>query len=165
MRIAVLLSVGTLFLLVACDPQTPPETEAGETTQAGAGFDFELLEWQCGHASASTQEVVISADGEFCLAELDVMNRGASAATLEIPCQFMFDGENRYEPHPEVMALDELAVAGFGQEIAPGELVQNSALYYDVPKGSHPDALELHETCEGDGLRLPLTPELKGAET
>lgn len=161
MRIAALLCAAVVPFLVACDPATQPRSTPTQSPHTDAAFEFALLEWQCRHVSASAGDEVVRADGEFCFAALDVTNRGETAWTLEIPCQFMIEGEVRYTPHPAVMALDEAALAGFGQGIAPGETVKSSALYYDVPKGSHPDALELHEECEGPGFRLPLVPELR----
>lgn len=108
----------------------------------------------------------IEAEGEFCLVALNVSNEGDTPASLDPSCQLLLDGESgRYSPDKKVMGLDELAVDGFGQEIGPGEVVENSALYYDVPKGTDPVALELHETCEGPGVRLPLGDALEGAET
>jgi hypothetical protein len=156
-----LVGLLALALLVACDPDAPARTDTPQTSPAAAAFDFELLQWRCRHADARTADEVVRAEGEFCFAALDVTNRGQTAATLDPSCQFMVDGETRYTPHLEVMALDDLAVAGFGKEIAPGELVENSALYYDVPERSYPDALELHEDCGDPGVRLPLDPALR----
>ncbi len=104
---------------------------------------------------------MIEAKGEFCFAALNVRNVGDVAASLDPACQYMLDGDQRFEPHPEVMALDELSVGGFGREIAPGQLVENTALYYDVPKASHPEALELHEVCGDQGTRLALQADLR----
>jgi archaellum component FlaG (FlaF/FlaG flagellin family) len=105
--------------------------------------------------------VVVKAEGEFCFAALNVKNVGDAPASLDASCQFMVDGDSTYPPQPEAMALDDTALAGFGGEIGPGEVVQDSALYYDVPKGTHPDALELHEDCSDPGLRLPLDAALR----
>ncbi|MGH2709922.1 MAG: DUF4352 domain-containing protein, partial [Actinomycetota bacterium] len=133
---------------------SPPEAEPS--------IDFEVLQWRCAHSNVRTATEVVEARGEFCFVALDVTNWGTDPATLDPSCQFLIDDENaRYTPHPEVMALDELAVDGFGRPIGPGEVVQNSALYYDVPKGTSPARLELHETCDGPGRSVPLTPDLE----
>jgi archaellum component FlaG (FlaF/FlaG flagellin family) len=105
--------------------------------------------------------VVVKAEGEFCFAALNVKNVGDALASLDASCQFMVDGASTYPPQPEAMALDDTALAGFGGEIGPGEVVQDSALYYDVPKGTHPDALELHETCEGPAIHVALAASLR----
>ena len=133
-----------------------------EPPQQESTFEFELLQWRCRHATAGTSDEVFEAEGEFCYASLSITNTGEALASLNASCQFMIVGKERYTPIAEVMALDELADAGFGEEIAPGGRVENSALYYDVPKGSDPDALELHEGCDSPGFRLPLTPALRG---
>jgi Domain of unknown function (DUF4352) len=165
-RLRGLLALLSLSLLVACDSETPiaapPSQSPPETSPASAAsFEFELLQWRCRHADARSAEEVIRADGEFCFAALDVTNVGSAGGTLDASCQFMIDGEQRYTPHLDVMALDEASVAAFGEEIAPGALVENTAVYYDVPKRSYPDALELHEACGDPGIRLPLDPELR----
>jgi hypothetical protein len=140
-----LMLCSSALALAACDPQGAVQS-----------FHFELLDWRCGHATVRTPTVAIEAQGEFCYVAMNIENRGAAAASLDPSCQFMLDEGTRYAPQLQAVAADHRAVAGFGDPIAPGEIVENSALYFDVPKGSEPDRLELHETCGGPGIDLDL---------
>lgn len=159
-----MLALGAVMVLLPSCTATPPVSGPARSGPARA-FDFDILQWKCRHASVVSAEETIEAEGEFCLVALNVTNGGEAPASLDPSCQFLIDTQRvRYTPDPEAMALDAAAVAAFGEEIAGGELIENSALYYDVPKGTHPDALELHETCEAPGLRLGLTPVLEGTE-
>jgi hypothetical protein len=146
MRQVLLVLCAGALALAACDPQGP----------SPPSFHFELLEWRCGHATVRTPTVTIEAQGEFCYVAMNVENRGAAAASLDPSCQFLLDGGIQYAPQLQAVAADHRAVAGFGDPIVPGEIVENSALYFDVPKGSEPDYLELHETCGGPDIDLDL---------
>jgi hypothetical protein len=157
-----LICVAALVALGSCSGE-PVQPDA---TGAGTPFEFEVLQWRCRHSNAVTATKVVSADlGEFCFIALDVVNTGEEAATLDPECQYLLDRQGgRHMPDPEVMALDDVAVAGFGTEIGPGEVVENSALYYDVRKGTDPRALELHGECKDDGVTIPLS-EANGSES
>lgn len=158
-----LAAFALVLVLGACDeaPRRPPTN-----TTAESGISFQVLQRKCGHANVVTADRTIEAEGEFCLVALDVRNEGSVAVTLDPKCQYMLGAWGaRFSPDLEVMELDEQAVAGFGEPIDPGQVVANSALYYDVPKGTRPIALELHEVCEDAGISLPLDPELEGADS
>jgi hypothetical protein len=141
----------------------------GEGPSAGEGprgdLDVELLTWRCGHESVVTASETIPAEGDFCFVALDIANRGGEPRTLEPSCQFLLDdaGE-RYRVRADIMELDQAAKAGFGRPIPRGAVVEVTALYFDVPKGTTPVALDIHASCVNPGLRVPLTPELEGAE-
>ena len=123
-------------------------------------FRFELLSWRCDHANVVTADEVIEAEGDFCYAALNIVNEGAMPATLDPSCQFLLDDQGgRFTPRLDVMALDRASSDAFGGEIAAGGLVENAALYFDVPKQTNPRALELHEVCAGQGLEVPLMAE------
>ena len=156
--VALVVAVGTGVFLFGDGEAPARKSDPPKEVGSAPVFDFDLILWRCRHADAITSTQVVKADGEFCFAALDVTNTGGEPATLDPSCQYLLDREGaRYSPDPEVMALDDFAVAGFGSEIGPGELVENSALYYDVPKWTHPASLELHEDCEDEGVIVRLS--------
>jgi hypothetical protein len=157
--IAAGVAVGAFFLLRG-------DGQGDGPAEPTSSLDFELLSWRCAHQNVISTQETIEAEGEFCFAALNVSNPGETAVTLEPSCQFLLDGDsNRYQVHSEVMALDRDSKAAFGKPIRPGALIEDSALYYDVPEGTTPLSLELHEACEEPGVRVLLDPALEGAET
>lgn len=168
-RVWVLVAVAVLgigaaafYLLGDADRQTGSHADPVPERSV----DLELLSWRCGHENVVTADQIIEAKGEFCFVAMNLTNRGEAPAILEASCQYLLDGMGaRFAVRPDVMALDPGSRDGFGRPIGPGALVEDAALYYDVPKGTRPEAVELHEDCEQPGFRLPLDPALEGAPT
>lgn len=159
--LAVLAVAGlAAFVLLRSQPAEPPAVATPSPEDSfDQSFHFEILTWRCRHVNVvAAEKTVRSVEGEFCYVALDVRNAGAQPATIDPSCQFLVDRKGaRYTPDPEIMALDDAAVEGFGSEIRPGGLVEDSALFYDVPKWTHPVSLELHESCDGPPIRIRLT--------
>lgn len=160
------LGIGTASFFLLREDGVSGKSDGKSAPIAERSFDFELLSWRCGHESVVTAEEIIKAEGDFCFTAMNVTNKGDTPAVLEPFCQFLMDAEgSRFMIRPEIMALDKDSRAAFGKPVGPGVLIEDSALYYDVPKGTEPVALELHESCGDPGFRLRLDPALEGAET
>jgi len=156
--IAVLLvvAVGVAVSLLVLDPN-----DGGTEAEGGApNIAFQVLDAECGYESVVTaQQTILPQRDEFCLVRVTLTNRGGEAARLDPSCQFLLSATGeRYAPRPDVLAQDQASNQAFQAPIGPGQVVEDAALYYDVPAGSEPATAELNAVCGGD----PMTVDLEG---
>ena len=134
----------------ATDP-SPLETVGGES-----GVRFELITAECGYEVVVTASTTVDPqNGEFCLARVDVRNRGDVPLTFDPSCQYLIDtAGRRYQQRLDVLPLDLDTAGFFEQELPPRTVARDIGLYYDVPKGTEEAEVEMHTTCDSPGLRL-----------
>ena len=138
------------------DDQEDSADGAGFGSPAADGkFTFTVNSFECGEDSVGEGPFAVEADGEYCIAEATVENTGDESQVLNIRSQYLYIGDERYSPDPDAIFADERAEAFFIEEIDAG-LSVDGVIVWDVPDGSDPDRLELHESPFSDGVEVDL---------
>jgi hypothetical protein len=138
------------------------EADAAGATALTAGgtdgaFAFSATSIECGVASVGPAELPQRATGQFCLVDVSVKNTGTDPALLDPGAQRAVDGQGKEHP-----VADQAGVFLNDQkpslldEIAPGAEVRG-VLAFDVPAGERLTALQLHESMDSTGVRVPLS--------
>jgi hypothetical protein len=156
LAIAILLVVAvavTVSLLVL-----DREDGGTDADQAPSDVAFDILDGECGYANVVTaQGSIPPQQGEFCLVRVTITNQGAEAARLDPSCQFLVSATGeRYTPRPDVLTVDEASNRAFQAPIAPGQVVEDAGLYYDVPAGTNAASAEFHTACDREPIRVDL---------
>jgi uncharacterized protein DUF4352 len=128
-----------------------------KTVVADGVFVITVNRVRCGVKEVGPDELRQPAKGEFCLADVSAENAGREAQLLDGSIQRVVDARGR------AYAVDEQAAALLNdqsptllEEIAPGATVRG-VLPFDVPAGSRPSALVLHESVQSRGARVSLS--------
>lgn len=93
--------------------------------------------------------------GEFINVQLTVRNIGAEAARFSAHNQKLIVGGKMFD------AASVLGVPGDGDSINPG-LGVKTVVSFDVPVGTTPDAIELHDSMFSGGAQVKLPPPTQG---
>jgi hypothetical protein len=133
-----------------------PEKEAGLNQPVRDGkFEFTVTKVDCTKRTiGSNQFSRATASGIFCVVTAKVENIGNEAQYFDDSSQFLFDQQDRKH------SVDNEAWAGletnaFLEEINPGNTVTGT-LVFDVPKGTKPSKLELHDSPFSGGVEVQL---------
>lgn len=144
------------------DTSSDTTDDQGDSTDGGFGspaadgeFTFTVNSFECGEDSVGEGPFAVEAGGEYCIAEATVENTGDGSQVLNIRSQYLYVGDERYSPDPDAIFADERAEALFIEEIGAG-LSVDGVIVWDVPEGSDPDRLELHESPFSDGVEVSL---------
>jgi hypothetical protein len=156
---AVVAAAALAILLTRGDDAAPPPPQGPRVIQglvaADAGFRFEVVDGACGYARVVTAEEAIPPENdEFCLIRFHVTNETDTDRTLDPSCQFMIDTSGKRHTQSDLLGLDPTSKEVFEQGVPSGQLVEDAALYYDVPKGTLADTVVLHGDCGSRGVQI-----------
>ena len=124
----------------------------GEPARDGM-FEFTVLGVRCGVARV---EAVPPPQGRFCLVDIRVRNVGTEPRTVWSGAQDLYAGDRRYDADDRAT----LAVAPPGRQlwilpVNPGNSVDGE-LAFDVPPGTRPDRVRLHDSAFSGGVDVRL---------
>ncbi|AII27214.1 hypothetical protein PBI_CHEETOBRO_44 [Mycobacterium phage Cheetobro] len=156
--------------LSACAPSTTAESEPTEAAAAAAGSDtaapagssvrdgkFEFTVVSVERAKSVTDPtgnpfMTVEAQGEFIVVTLTVKNIGDEARSFSGTNQTLLDRDGReYDANSEA---DMWMNPGTG-DINPGNQIE-ARVAFDVPPGTQPAELRLHDSPFSGGARLAL---------
>jgi|SRR5450756_655451 hypothetical protein len=149
----------------ATKPTAAPTTKAPAQAAAKIGtpvrdgkFEFTVTGVKAGAASVGDQYVGKQAQGQFVLVTVRVRNIGDKAQTVADSNQHLYDaGGRRFDT--DTMAGIYANGAGsqvFITPINPGNSI-NGTLVFDVPAGTTPTTIELHDSAFSGGTKVSLT--------
>ena len=95
------------------------------------------------------------AQGEFCEAHLTVENVGDEPQTLFGDNQYLYDAKKRKFSPDSGAAIYLEDSNSFLEEINPGNSIKG-ILLFDVPKGTKPVSMELHDSAFSGGVKVAL---------
>jgi Domain of unknown function (DUF4352)/Protein of unknown function (DUF2510) len=127
------------------------DIEAGDAVDANLQFSIDSLESTTNVTSPSNEYLTKDAQGEFIVVYLVVTNVGTEPAFFMANLQKLRVGADTYEADPEASYY----LGNIYEEIPPGGQFE-SALVYDVPPGTVPEALEVHGDAITGGTIVPL---------
>jgi hypothetical protein len=142
----------------------PAEEAAPETSDTDAGigqpaadgdFSFVVSGVDCSLTEIGNQYLGTKAQGQFCIVSLAVTNIGDSAQS------FFGDNTKLYNADGQEFSADtEAAIyledsASLFEEINPGNSL-NSKVVFDVPAGTTPTSIELHDSAFSGGVTVSL---------
>jgi len=115
---------------------------AGAPTAVGAdGLDLEVLSADCGVPGVRSEGYSVRAAGQFCVVEVEVVNRGTAVTAFDPGRTALVDGEGgRTSPSPGALVLPALAAAAAQ---LPAATALSATLVFDVPAAADPRELEL----------------------
>ncbi|GAB2934639.1 hypothetical protein GCM10027047_33850 [Rhodococcus aerolatus] len=96
-----------------------------------------------------------TAQGEYVVVRLDVTNVGDRQQLVDQSAQKLIDAQGR-QLSPDTGATFAIDTDNAFTEVNPGNSVQ-VALVYDVPVGTTPTTLELHDSAFSGGTEVSLT--------
>lgn len=132
------------------------ETTGIGSPAADGKFTFTVNSFECGEKTLGTNQFTrTKAQGEFCIAEVTVENTGDESQLMDGSSQFLYIGDKQYSADSDAIFADERAEAFFIEEINPG-LSVDGIIVWDVPVGSKPDRLELHDSPFSGGVEVNL---------
>jgi hypothetical protein len=131
--------------------QTESPTASGQATDGGLTFAVTNVETA---PSVKYQDapVVKTAQGEFLIVHMTVLNSGAEHTTFLGTLQKLKAGGSTYSIDDEATSYLDGAVA----DLNPGD-TKDVAIAFDVPPGTTPDAIELHGDPISSGVDVPLS--------
>lgn len=129
---------------------TAPSGSGGQGTDGGLTFAVTGVETA---PSVQYQDAPVekTAQGEFVIVHMTVLNSGAEPATFLGTYQKLNAGGITYYIDDEATFY----VGGGLAELAPGDQA-DVALAFDVPPGTTPESIELHADPMGAGVQVPL---------
>lgn len=141
----------------AADQQTPPADETqpglGDPVRDGA-FEFVVSSVEPGPAIIGDETFGVRPQGEFLLVTVTVTNIGDEPGTLFGDNQYLYAGQRQFSADTEAaLYLEDSST--LAEEINPGNTV-TGVLVYDVPKGTQPTHLELHDSAFSSGVTVTL---------
>ncbi len=134
-------------------PASPTAAPAGSAVRDGK-FEFQVLSVARAQQAGdpSNQFETVQAQGEFIIVTMSVTNVGDRAQSYFGTNQKLFDTAGRqYEANS---AADMWANKGTG-DINPGNSIRVKAAF-DVPPGTQPAELELHDSMFSGGVKVHL---------
>ena len=111
---------------------------------------------KCGTTKIGNDPLTETAQGQFCIARLNVKNIGDSAQAFSADDQKAFIGGVKYSSAPDVGITYAMTQGeDWYKQINPGNSM-STGVVFDVPKGKVPDRLELHDSMLSDGAVVAL---------
>lgn len=125
----------------------------GDTAHDGK-FAFRVDKVKCGIKSVG-EYLVSTAQGEYCAIDITVQNQGDEPQTMFSSNQYLYntDGQKYSNDDGAVMSASSSSV--WLNEINPGNAIAGT-LYFDVPKGTSLDFLEVHDSMFSGGAKIYL---------
>ena len=154
LRLALLAGAAAIVVVVILSGTGGP-AEVDGTIGIEEPVRFKVDSAGCGYADVflATGETVKPESGQFCVVRLELRNLDAPIHQLDASCQYMIDQSGaRIPPRLDTPGLRTLA--DIDERLGPNEFRRASALYYDVPESTKLASIELHATCDSDGIRI-----------
>jgi hypothetical protein len=118
-------------------------------------FEFTVTKVDCTKRTVGSNEFTrTEASGVFCIVTAKVENIGNQAQYFDSSSQYLFDQQDRRHSVDQD-AWAALDTNAFLEEINPGNKVTGT-LVFDVPKGTKPTRLELHDSPFSGGVEVQL---------
>ena len=159
--LAVAGAAGVAALLAGGEPEPigiDREPIPAETTGRDGVLSFTVVSLDCGFENVIAEER-IPATGQFCLVELQVSaSVSEEQGRVDPSCQFLITRrQERFvaDEHATLLGVDR---GPFLEGIRPGQLVEME-LMFDIPKEEAAAGVELHSSCDSDGVRLTGPPD------
>ena len=154
-------AAGTSDAPAAADSAAPAE-DAAEPAMPGIGqaaadgdFNFVVSGVDCSLTSIGNEYVGTKAQGQFCVVSVAVTNMGDSAGSFFGDNAKLLNAEGQeFSADTEAAMYLEDSDSLF-EEINPGNTL-NSMVVFDVPAGTTPAAIELHDSAFSGGVTVAL---------
>jgi hypothetical protein len=142
--------------------EAPPATDDAESSDPGIGqpaadgdFSFVVNGVDCSLTEIGTEYFSSKAQGQFCVVDVTITNIGDEAQSFFGDNATLFNAEEQ-----EFSADSEAAIylddsSSLYEEINPGNTL-NSKVVFDVPTGTVPTAIELHDSAFSGGVTVKL---------
>jgi Domain of unknown function (DUF4352) len=140
----------------AGDPAQPPKPATpglNDPVRDGV-FEFTLLSVSCGHSSIVNGWLRAQPQGQFCVAQMRVMNIGSQ------PQRFADGNQKAYGPDGSGYAADTgagVVANGNGDAVwnvvNPGNSL-TAKVVFDIPRGATIVAIEVHDSVFSRGVRV-----------
>ena len=146
----------------AADTAAPTEEAAPEPSNPGIGqpaadgkFSFVVSGVDCSLTEIGSQSFGTKAQGQFCVVSVAVTNIGDKAQSFFGDNASLFNAAGQ-----EFSADSEAAIyledsSSLYEEINPGNTL-NSKVVFDVPAGTTPTSIELHDSAFSGGVTVSL---------
>jgi hypothetical protein len=118
-------------------------------------LEFIVSGVKCGTRTAGKGAAAITAQGVYCFVDIQVTNRGGTATHVDGAAQKITDGTGTQylsDTSADRKANDQ----AWSDPIPPGG-VRSGSLIFDVPQGTKPTEIELHESLLSLGVRVTLS--------
>lgn len=132
----------------------PTVAKVGQKVRDGQ-FEFIVTEVQKGAKTVGDQYLNEKAQGQFVLVSVTVSNIGEKAQLLSDSSQKVRDAKGREFSADTGAAIYVKDNKVFLEEINPGNAVKGT-LVFDMPKGTEPASIELHDSPFSDGVTVQL---------
>ncbi|GIM88834.1 DUF4352 domain-containing protein [Paractinoplanes toevensis] len=118
-------------------------------------FQFTVTGMKCGVPTVGG-EIGQKAQGQFCLIDVSIKNVGTAAEVFTDLSQAVYDAEgNQYSADSGASVYANADYQTFLTEINPGNTVKGK-LVFDLPAGTKPASILLHESTFTEGVKIPL---------
>jgi hypothetical protein len=135
--------------------ETPANVLGIGQPAADGDFSFVVNGVDCGTTEIGTEFFNTKAQGQFCIVDLTISNVGDEAQSFFGDNATLFNAQGQ-----EFSADSEAAIyledsSSLYEEINPGNSL-NSKVVFDVPAGTVPTAIELHDSMFSGGVTVDL---------
>ena len=135
--------------------EAPSEAKVGQKVRDGQ-FEFTVTKVKSGVKSVGDEYVNQKAQGQYVLVSITVSNIGDKAQLLADSSQKARDAKGREFSTDTAAAIYMKDNEVFLNEINPGYSVKGT-LVFDMPKGTEPASIELHDSPFSDGVTVKLS--------
>jgi hypothetical protein len=118
-------------------------------------FEFTVTKVKCGRTLVGSSDFGKKAQGEFCEVSVTVANIGDEPQSMFGDNQYLFDSKDRKYSADTEAAIYLKDSNTLYEEINPGNSLKGTLLF-DVPKGTKPAKLELHDSAFSGGVNVQL---------
>jgi hypothetical protein len=141
---------------VATTPAVVVVTIAEPDDSPQDGFGFDVTGLHCGVPSIGPEGLEQKADGQFCLLDVKVTNKGGEPELFDSGAPRVHDTNGvAYAVADQAVVFLNDASPSLLAEVEPGETV-NGVLPFDVPSDVHLSEAELTGTVSTPGVRVAL---------
>jgi len=139
--------------------EEPAKDESGNPgigqPAADGKFNFVVNGVDCSQTEIGDQYLSTTAQGQFCIVDVTITNIGSKAQSFFGDNATLFNAQDQ-----EFSADTEAAIylddsSSLYEEINPGNTL-NSKVVFDVPAGTTPTAIELHDSAFSGGVTVDL---------
>ncbi|MGY5884945.1 DUF4352 domain-containing protein [Modestobacter lacusdianchii] len=139
--------------------EAPAEEESGNPgigePAADGKFNFVVNGVDCSATELGDQYLSTTAQGQFCVVDLTVSNIGDKAQSFFGDNAKLFNAEGQEFSADSEAAIYLADSSSLYEEINPGNSL-NSKVVFDVPAGTTPTAIELHDSAFSGGVTVDL---------